>query len=368
MGAGCCDNKAFGEPCADCAFDEGAGAAASASESHQSCGSGCGESEEWEPGERAALAYGILTARSDPGLSDFWAAMSAGHMLTASSDGGAASAAFMREQLQNAVTSGSLLGSRFSVAQDEFAAETGDGGTGGSNRGGLVGGRRRGLVIPTGVCCVEDFEYPSRWDTYEDCGDRGCKIGFYFEGQAKYKNALFCACECCEFRQYVQFEHTLRALGDTADYTVTSAGDEHHEDCVFKNGMNVRSSVPQRITPVNREAFDHIAEADEDTEVFCYGRSAEVLGDPDDPDVLPTVCHYKMWDRTEEWSDGVYDLSYSFIGRIHDVCRFDMVVAEREFTLERSGTVVPGSPAEAHEDFPGGSGPGGRQRDLGFPH
>ena len=372
MGAGCCDNKAFGEPCADCAFDEGAGVAASASESPQSCGSDCGESEEWEPGERAALAFGTLTARSDPGLSDFWAAMSAGHLLTGSSDGRgrAASAAFMREQLQSAVASGGLLGGRFSVALGEWARGSVivDGGSGGTSGGGPVRVRGRGIVTPVAVCCVDEFEYPSKWDTHQKCGEDACEIGFYFAGHAKYKDGGWCACHCCEFRQYVEFENTTQLRNSKVVYTAATEG--AHEDCSFHHEATGTKGSTVPVTTTERGGTPEKKENKplEGSVVECYGRDAELFGDPDGQDVLPTLCHYKMWDRTSEESAGEYDLEYTFTGRIHDVCRNDIVVAEKEFTLKRSGTVVAGPPAQAHDDFPGGSGPPGRQRGLGFPH
>ena len=57
-GAGCCDDKAFGVPCLDCAFDQGPG----------------GASERPQAQQQNALRFGMLSARTTPSDSSFWKA------------------------------------------------------------------------------------------------------------------------------------------------------------------------------------------------------------------------------------------------------------------------------------------------------
>lgn len=70
-GAGCCDNKAFGEPCSECAFDERLGAV-----QEQPCpgcaGVSCPLEEEGAGNAVAALDFGLLSAESQHGVDSPW--------------------------------------------------------------------------------------------------------------------------------------------------------------------------------------------------------------------------------------------------------------------------------------------------------
>lgn len=66
-----------------------------------------------------------------------------------------------------------------------------------------------------------------------------------------------------------------------------------------------------------------------------------------------------MWDTPQEFPYSTYDLEWSFIGRIHDVCNYDIVVAEEEFELKRAGHIDDGPPREAVDDEGSVSGPEG---------
>lgn len=350
-GAGCCDNKAFGEPCGNCAFD-----VSSVPSGHEPCGgnSGCGAVGGGGTRAERDFGFGVQMMRAEPSLPAFW--KTHGTLQYMRRGGGCASDVERdaRQELEG-YASGILLDfqppfpwsskirprhRRPNVREFHTSVNTdaddyeppelpGDDSSGASGEAG---------------CCVERFDYPVYAAPSSEEHTWSTDVAFTFEWDAVYKENGGCRCDCCVFKQYVRSEFLITTFWGTVIHQESAGDGEFREDCliVVPTGTVVGGHAEQ--TPVGSTVM-----RDPDPE---SGESASCLdgtwneGGPGfsggKQRRTGSKCIYPGYDRPYKNVDGGshFVLRWEFLGVIHDRCSSMEIKRQQLFKISVSGSVT----------------------------
>ncbi len=359
-GAGCCDSKPFGEPCADCVFDEAT--------THKSEAQVARGLAAVDPDADAALAFGLTTGKSSQGASPFWSAVAALQVFSAhpsaSGDHGVQLVKSLRSTLVPPAAP-MVFGDPKAKPPKPKPASTmppkplWDP---------LEGERHELEVYPEwdweldamfsgvdpwdpdpeldrpdttsggGRCCVLSFDYPATFRFINKPKGNRIKVGARFTTFAEYIDGGGCDCSCCEFQQLVETDFSflggmpaapLRPQEGTTDGLAV-------EDCFIKWGPDappghrgqVENNVHARATGADRARIEKWAER-----ISCYGTRPKKGG----PTLsqLFTPCWYWMLDEPHNWvARGINGhTNWRFVGRILDTCHQRKPVIAREFSM-----------------------------------
>jgi len=284
-GANCCNDKAFGAPCSECAPDssEALEASSGADESvhEEPCSSGfgpaCGRSE---PGHEKALGFSILSAQSQDLNSEYWQVAAVAETYWRSR-GGRGSAESRQDRLVLAgeelaaaaqappweAPAGFVFGPPATVGGGESDPDAEAGrkpplGEGGGGPWSPDGDPDAGDSPGGDVCCPDPIDFPESIDVKElGPGKRPMpqfgisqprmsnKLKVTYKGTFTFKpKPKPCLCSCCEFRQIMvanKFE-LLACTGVNPNPRTTdspNAGGE--EDCYWTFLLLDRTGRPK---------------------------------------------------------------------------------------------------------------------------
>lgn len=342
-GAGCCDTKAFGAPCAECAFDQtsvfaeavGDGGIRDAAPPTLSSHEELHTQDQLEAADATAV-FVTRMAPSAESVGTFWWQSGVVDLLARATGGESG-------HLHSLVQSEALLGPDGGDGPDEDEGELELWPTtimkieppnlpynwfGNPTYG-------PGLPMPFGYgdsCCVEEFEYPkTREAVFRELG-AGYFAGVRFTAHLKYSDDRDrgCNCDCCVFKQYAESTSSTTYLLELSEAHPPTPGTAV-EDCVAPDG-----------TPT---AQTGVAPEDPST-LQCYGDEKDwKKGPPGEVgskevwyENRTTRCTVYMLD-TPGLFVGYYEAysqTHKFIAKVHDACHFYIVRDQRKWGFSMS--------------------------------
>lgn len=338
--AGCCDNKAFGAPCGECAFDERVTPPSIEADHTEVHGAGCplctGEIDP--PDEVAgALAFSAAMSPHSGSVGSFWRL----HGIRDLFEGAVHQAPPEHRELLAFMDSSLLTAAQATIGST--VPWTGFIDWPGLGERIKTAVQNRWPVTPhlpfrdsstKGACCIEKFKYPYVWDEVKMPRGNVWFAGIRFYAEIVFKQGGGCVCECCEFKQFAEATATATVGGEEKTIEPPTPGTPH-EDAQGDAGRSAQTGKPPG---ANSKSFGEKKDWVDVGETQRPGR---------DPvftvwfQNITTNCTVKMIDSPGVTVDigGSYDQSHEFTGRIYDVCNGNTVKATKKFGFKMSGKV-----------------------------
>ena len=335
-GAGCCDNNAFGEPCAECSFDTSV--------------------FDWTepalgPTSDCPMCSGRVDRNSDAGR--------ALNFATKMLEGRAASMGryWHRQAVANLVADASVVGPNgyqdrrvisSYVASTSHEQAAGYWSSGGSSlfwwpppwelvkehyQNNWPGVIHVPFFDPenrtsdgAARCCIEEFSYPVSWSKFVIPWDAGWLVGVQFEAWIEYKDGGACWCDCCEFKQFVESK-TRGGAGGPSDPPTPGVPHEDAYDTKTGDRSGQTGKDPEGSAKTFGSRQDWHTEIDTDKGKILINDSQR------------TRCDLYILDTPGEPvpADTAFSQEHKFTGRVFDKCHNNRPVATGKFSIEFRG-------------------------------